>query len=132
MGEHQNVHRYSIGGHLETLPSFMHPMAGHACGSYLNSEGQTVLMVVTQGYGGARISSSRRDRTTVLELRQGADHWTRGPGDSDWSPTGQGWPGTKRQQSGLKAEQWNMEREWQVEKEERQSRIGSGRPESFM
>jgi len=85
--EHQNVHRYSIGGHLETLPSFMHPMAGHACGSYLNSEGQTVLMVVTQGYGEARISSSRRDRTTVLELRQGADHWTRGPGDSDWSPS---------------------------------------------
>jgi len=83
--EHQNVHRYSIGGHLEALPSFMFPMAGHACGSYLNSENQIVLMVVTQGYGGARRSSSRGDRTTVLELRQGADHWTHGPGDSDWS-----------------------------------------------
>jgi len=75
-----NVDRYSIDGHLESLPNLGLWLIGHAhgCGSYTDSEGRKVLMVSGNGISerGPEIDGS--PKTNVMLLLPGADAWVYG------------------------------------------------------
>merc|ERR1711988_224155 len=49
-------------GQVEFLPSLIEPRAKHACASYLNEYGQTVILVT----GGVKSSSSSLDSTELM------------------------------------------------------------------
>jgi len=75
-----NVDRYSIDGHLESLPSLGFWLVGsaHGCGSYADSEGRMVLMVSGSNIRqeGPEIEGSAK--TNVMLLAPGADAWVYG------------------------------------------------------
>jgi len=73
-----NVDRYSIDGHLESLPSLGFYIREFGCGFYTDSEGRKVLMISDYKIEKNGPNIDGATKTNVMLLFPGADAWVYG------------------------------------------------------
>jgi len=74
-----NVDRYSIDGHLESLPSLGFYIREFGCGYYTDGEGRKVLMISHEDIKKRGPKIDGTTKSNVMLLFPGADAWVYGP-----------------------------------------------------